>query len=264
VSGPDLDLLAAHLDAETAALRDTLGGLAVDDWVLATPAPGWSIADQVSHLAYFDEAATASAAGADAFAPYLADAVRLGATLCDEVAVRFADRTPGELLGWWTTARTDMLAAMRAAGPSTRVPWYGPDFSVASALTGRVMETWAHGQDVYDALGRRHPETDALFDVARLCARTRANSYAAHGRVPPEASVAVVLAAPRGDTWTFGEGDEAIRGDAVEFCLVATQRRHRDDTALTASGPAADEWLGLAQAFAGPAGEGRAPRAATA
>jgi uncharacterized protein (TIGR03084 family) len=153
-----------------------------------------------------------------------------------------------------------MLAAMLAVSPSLRVPWYGPDFSVASALTGRIMETWAHGQDVYDAVGAAHQPTAALFDVARLCARTRPNSYAAHGRVAPDHDVVVELVAPDGATWTFGDpADERIAGRAVEFCLVATQRRHLADTALVATGPAAREWLEIAQAFAGPPGSGRAP-----
>jgi len=264
MSGPDLDALAAHLADETAAILSSIGGAGDRAWSAATPSPGWTVADQVGHLAYFDEAATASVAGQDAFAPYLAEAVALGTELCDVVAARQRARTPSELRSWWLDARATMVAAMLAAGASARVPWYGPDFSVASSLTGRIMETWAHGQDVHDALGVEHPRTSALYDVARLCARTRSNSYAAHGREAPAAGVAVVLEGPGGAWWRFGDdGGEEIRGDAVEFCLVATQRRHRADTTLVATGPAADEWLGIAQAFAGPPGAGRPPHDAS-
>ncbi|HEV3212106.1 MAG TPA: TIGR03084 family metal-binding protein [Acidimicrobiales bacterium] len=264
MSGADLDELGAHLAEETVALRDALEVAGADAWATPTPADGWSVADQVSHLAYFDEAATASVGGPARFAPYLEEATRLGASLCDVVAARTRGRPPDVLSEWWAKARAAMVAAMVLAGPSTRVPWYGPDFSVASSMTGRIMETWAHGQDVYDALGRAHPVTGALYDVARLCARTRANSYAAHGRVPPETGVAVELDAPGGARWRFGDDDgDRITGDAVEFCLVATQRRHRADTALEAEGAGAAEWLGLAQAFAGPPGAGRAPSGRT-
>jgi uncharacterized protein (TIGR03084 family) len=260
VSPPDLDALAAHLADETAALLSAIGAAGAPGWSTATPAAGWTVADQVGHLAYFDEAATASRGGPERFAPYLDEAIRLGPALCDVVAERTRARTSAELRSWWLDARAEMVGAMLAAGASTRVPWYGPDFSVASAMTGRIMETWAHGQDVYDALGVAHPGTPALYDVARLCARTRANSYAAHGREVPDAHVIVVLAAPDGSTWRFGEeGPQEIRGDAVEFCLVATQRRHRADTSLVATGEAAAEWLEIAQAFAGPPGAGRAP-----
>ena len=260
MSGPDLGVLAGHLDEETTAVLGAIDRASDAAWSSPTPSPGWSVADQVAHLAYFDEAATASVRGREHFAPYLDEAVTLGTALCDDVAARLRDRTPSELRGWWLEARTAMVASMHAAGPSTRVAWYGPDYSVASAMTGRIMETWAHGQDVYDALGVAHPVTGALYDVARLCARTRANSYIAHGRSAPSTAVEVALVAPGGQVWTFGddggEGD-AITGDAIEFCLVATQRRHRDDTALVAVGAAAHEWLGLAQAFAGPPGAGR-------
>ena len=259
MSGPDLGVLAAHLEAETDALLAALDAAPEMAWTRPTPAAGWTVADQIGHLAYFDEAATASIQGPDAFAPYLEEAVELGASLCDVIAERLRDRSPAELRAWWSAARATIVSAMRAAGPSARVPWYGPSFSVASAMTGRIMETWAHGRDVYDALGATPVVTPALYDVARLCARTRANSYAAHGRTPPAVEVAVVLTAPDGSRWRFGDdAPEEIRGDAVQFCLVATQRRHPADTDLVATGPAAAEWLGIAQAFAGPPGPGRA------
>jgi hypothetical protein len=46
---------------------------------------------------------------------------------------------------------------------------------------------------------------------------------------------------------------------AYDFCLLVTQRRHRDDPDLVATGPDADRWLDIAQAFAGPPGNGREP-----
>jgi uncharacterized protein (TIGR03084 family) len=264
MSGPDLDQLAAHLLEETDVLVDVLESLAPDRWSTPTPSAGWSIADQVSHLAYFDGAATTSVLDPAGFAELQREAVAAGASLCDEIAARFRDRSSDDLLAWWREARTAMLTAMLSAGPSRRVPWYGPDFSVASALTGRIMETWAHGQDVYDALGVPHATTAALYDVARLCARTRANSYAARGMTVPDGDVVVELESPSTTTWTFGEPATAqITGSAVEFCLVATQRRNLADTSLVASGPIAREWLEIAQAFAGPPGPGRAPLDAT-
>jgi uncharacterized protein (TIGR03084 family) len=263
VSGADLDALESHLNDETEALRGALARAGASGFAAVTPSPGWSVADQVSHLAYFDDAARTSVLDPEGFAVFRDEASRLGVGLCDDIASRYRTHSPVALLSWWREARGTMLDAMHAAGTSARVPWYGPTYSVASALTGRIMETWAHGQDVYEALGEDHPVTPALFDVARLCARTRANSYAAHGRVAPEREVAVELEAPDGTTWRFGDAGELVRGDAVEFCLVATQRRHHADTSIVASGPDAAEWLALAQAFAGPPGDGRPPRVAT-
>jgi uncharacterized protein (TIGR03084 family) len=255
----DLELLLAHLDAETTSLTGVLDGLDASRWTAPTPSPRWTVADQVSHLAYFDEAATTAVADPARFAGYRDEALRLGTGLPDDVAARHRATPPAQLLEWFVGARRAMVAALRAAPGSIRAPWYGPDLSVASMLSGRIMETWAHGQDVFDAFDTVHPVTDALYDVARLCARTRANSYVTHGRTPPAGEVLVELVAPDGTTWRFGDASaDQIRGDAVEFCLIATQRRHLDDTSLVATGDPAREWLSIAQAFAGPAGAGRA------
>ncbi|MEK7446600.1 MAG: TIGR03084 family protein, partial [candidate division NC10 bacterium] len=43
----------------------------------------------------------------------------------------------------------------------------------------------------------------------------------------------------------------------VDFCRVVTHRRHVEDTGLTLVGPAAREWMLVAQAFAGPPAPGR-------
>jgi uncharacterized protein (TIGR03084 family) len=127
------------------------------------------------------------------------------------------------------------------------------------------METWAHGQDVADTLAVIRTPTARLRHVAYLGVRTFGHSFAAHGRPEPATPVRVDLVAPDGGTWSFGPADAADRvtGPAVDFCLLVTQRRHRSDLELTATGPIADEWLDVAQAFAGPPGAGREPSGAS-
>ncbi len=134
--------------------------------------------------------------------------------------------------------------------------------SAASSLTARIMETWAHTQDIADALGVTREPTGRLRHVAHIGVGARAFSYAVHGKTPPEAPVRVELTGPDGRLWTWGPQDAADRvtGPALDFCLLVTQRRHRDDLALTIEGPAAAEWMAIAQAFAGAAGTGRARR----
>jgi uncharacterized protein (TIGR03084 family) len=135
--------------------------------------------------------------------------------------------------------------------------------SAASALTARIMETWAHGQDVADALDVRREPTARLRHVAHIGIGARAYSFVVNGRQPPESPIRVELAAPDGGTWTWGPGDadDRVVGPAMDFCLAVTQRRHPTDTSVQVSGPVATEWMSFAQAYAGPAGTGRPPSA---
>ena len=153
-----------------------------------------------------------------------------------------------------------MVEAFAGVPAGTKVPWYGPPMSPASFATARLMEYWAHGQDVVDALGVVRVPTGRLRHVCHLGFRTRAFAYANRGRTAPDVPVQVVLTAPDGGRWTYGEGEQRITGTAEDFALLVTQRRHRDDTGLVAEGDAADGWLDVAQAFAGPPGPGRAKR----
>ena len=165
------------------------------------------------------------------------------------------------MLGWWRGARLDLLAAATGADPKQRVPWYGPDMSVMSFITARVMETWAHGVDVSDAFGVPVEASDRLRHVAHIGFGARGFSYMVNGRDLPGDPVELVLTSPGGEQWRWGPGDAAdrVEGSALDFCLLVTQRRHRDDTELRVTGPLAEEWIGIAQAFAGPPGGGRAP-----
>jgi uncharacterized protein (TIGR03084 family) len=165
-----------------------------------------------------------------------------------------ADRTGSQVLAWWRKERARMLAAFRSRRPKDRIPWFGPDMSALSFATARLMETWSHGRDVADTVGVPWPPTGRLRHVAHIGVSTRAWSYVNRGLAPPEGPVRVELVAPSGELWTWGPADAADRltGSAEDFCLAVTQRRRPEETGLSASGPLAEEWLGLAQAFAGP------------
>jgi uncharacterized protein (TIGR03084 family) len=132
--------------------------------------------------------------------------------------------------------------------------------SMTSFVTARLMETWAHGQDVLDAIGHQPIVSNRLRHVAFIGVRARPFAYVNRGLEVPDGDVRVELTAPDGDTWTFGESStDVVRGSALDFCLVVTQRRHRADTDLVIEGPLAEGWMSIAQAFAGPPTDGRAP-----
>lgn len=253
--------LADDLAAESAELRSVLAGLDAGGWRRPTPAAGWTVADQVSHLAHFDEAAVRSAVEPDAFRAEVARSLAGGGTDPDTIAAGYRHLSGPELLAWFDTARGRVVEVFRGLDPSLRVPWFGPPMSAASSLTARIMETWAHGQDVADALGVRRTPTARLRHVAHIGVGARAFSYALHGRELPDAPVRVELTAPDGALWTWGPQDAAdrISGPALDFALLVTQRRHRDDLALEITGPHAREWAEIGQAFAGAPGAGREP-----
>ncbi len=257
----DMTALTADLAAESADLDRVLAALPDDAWSTPTPAAGWSVADQVVHLAHFDETATAAAVDPDRFRTDAATLMGHGDDFTEVVTRDNRRRTPTDLLAWLRTARAEYLRVFAAMDAGTTLPWYGPPMSAASSVTARLMETWAHGQDVVDAVGAIREPTSRLRNVAHLGVATYGWSHRVHGQEPPTTPVRVELTAPDGAQWTWGPADAADRvtGSALNFCLLVTQRRHRADLALVATGPVADRWLDVAQAFAGPPGSGREP-----
>jgi uncharacterized protein (TIGR03084 family) len=260
----DLDQVRADLLAEQASLDDVVAGIPDEAWDTPTPSPGWTVADQIAHLAYFDGTATLAIEDPDAFNASVGElltAAGEGSEALD--ALTLARGTPpAELLARWRGNRARLADAAARLDDSARVPWYGPPMGAKSFLTARLMETWAHGQDVVDALGAQRPATDRLRHIAQLGYITRGWSYRNRGLEVPEGDVRLELTAPSGETWTWGpEGAaDVVRGPALDLCLVVTQRRHPHDTALEVTGEVARDWLERAQAFAGPPTDGPAPR----
>jgi uncharacterized protein (TIGR03084 family) len=250
----------ADLRAEGAAVDALVADLPAPAWASPTPAPGWTIADQIGHLAWTDELACTAVTDPDRFQRLIADAAR-DAQVVDRAAHERAALPPARLLASWRAGRHELSEALLAVPAGSKLVWFGPPMSATSMATARLMETWAHGLDIADALGTSIPATARLRHVAHLGVRTRDFAYAVRGRTPPAAQFRVELTAPDGDEWTWGPADSAqrVRGPALDFCLLVTQRRHRADLALEAVGSDADEWLDIAQAFAGPPGTGRRP-----
>lgn len=246
--------LIADLDAEQRALDAVVAPLPDDEWALATPSPGWAVAHQIAHLLFFDRAAALAIVDPEAFAAHRTELLAGGSGDggIDDSADA-ASLAPAELLDAWRDGRRRLAEAAAGLADGDRVEWYGPSMSARSFLTARLMEAWAHGQDIVDAVDGERPATDRLRHVAQLGVITRRWSYINRGLTVPEADVRVELVAPSGARWEWGptRADDLVRGGAEHFCLVVTQRRHVDDTDLQVEGPAAHGWLERAQAFAG-------------
>ncbi len=258
----ELNALVADLRAESDEIDALVRDLPADGWARPTPADGWTVAHQIAHLAWTDERALLAATDPEGFTAEFAGHAARAATegldgVVDAEAAKEAARP--DLLDWWRAGRDKLAATLLDVPAGTKLPWYGPPMSAASMATARLMETWAHGQDIADALGVRRTPTERLRHVAHIGVRTRDFAYLVRGRQAPAEQFRVELMGPGDELWTWGPADAAQRvtGPAPEFCLLVTQRVHRADTALVAVGADADAWLDIAQAFAGPPGAGR-------
>lgn len=253
----------AALGALNARLDHLVDAAGPDAWATGTPAAGWDVGMQIAHLAWTDEVSVTAIRDADAFRSVVDTAMADPTGFVDAGAAEIAATGREEVLARWRLARGELADALKAADPGVQIPWFGPPMRPKSMTTARIMETWAHGIDVADALGVSL-EGDSAFvsalpHVARLGFRTRGFAYLMNGLEAPASEVHVALTLADGTVLEFGpaDADQRVTGPALDFCLLVTQRVHLDDTALEAVGQDALGWLRIAQAFAGLPGGGR-------
>ena len=256
-----MDELLDDLVAEQRYLDAALAATTEDVWERPTPCDGWLVRDVIAHLAEVDDGATAVAAGAPQYAgsrERSADGTRSSG----QDRARYMSRI--QLVDWWRAARDRLDAALRPVDAKTRLPWAGPPMSARSFATARLMECWSHGLDALDGAGIAHVDSDRLRHIAHLGFITRGFAYQTRGLEPNTEPLRVDLRLPSGAPWSRGPEDapSTVRGDAGDFCRVATQRIHYRDTGLSWHGAAAEEFLQVAQTFAGPPGSGRPQRSA--
>lgn len=253
--------VADDLRAEARSLQDIVESMSPADWTTPTPAAGWTVQDQVNHLAYFDDALVLAVTDPARFRLESAALTAPGDDFPDRLVRGQRDLFPQESAAWFARSRAELLVLADDAPAGQRIPWYGPDMSITSALTARLMETWAHGEDVADALAIVRIPTDRLRHIAHLGIATREFSFRLRGLPPPTDDFFVQLQAPGGNEWRWGAptAGQRVSGTALDFCLVVTQRRHLSDTTLTVVGEQATGWMSIAQAFAGLPGPGRDP-----
>jgi uncharacterized protein (TIGR03084 family) len=260
------------LIAEQDDLDDVVASLSPDDFSLATPSPRWTVADQLGHLAFFDHTAALAISDPDGFAAHRAELFATPApenTDLDEATLgEYRAMDPAELVAAWRAARAELASAAATLGEKDRVEWYGPSMGAKSFLTARLMEAWAHGQDIADTIGASRAPSERLVHIAQLGFITQKWSFLVRGEEPLPVEVAVVLDVPgaaAGDQWTFGPADapDRVSGRAEDFCLVVTQRRNVADTDLRVVGEHAERWMANAQAFAGGPTSGPEPTGVT-
>ena len=249
----------ADLAAEGDRLESLVAPLTDDQWRTPTPAQGWDIATQIAHLAWTDKVAVLAATDSQAWDAVVLKAIEDPTGFIDVVSLEEGLAAPGELLARWRRARPALSKTLRDYPEGEKLPWFGPPMSPTSMATARFMETWAHALDVAEALGVAPEPTDCVKHVVFLGTITRKFAFVTNNLRVPDQDVFVSLTLPSGVQWEHGSPDAAntVTGSAYDFALRVTQRRHRDDLDLIATGDVADLWLDIAQAFAGPPGGGR-------
>jgi uncharacterized protein (TIGR03084 family) len=252
---PTVEELCRDLTEEHDALHSLLVDLREEDWVKPTPAAGWDVRDSLSHLCYFDETAALAASDPEMFEIHkrqLHEEFRARNT--PDIALGRSIAHPRELLDRWQCGRRAYIEAILKVAPKSRVPWYRLPMSAASLTTARIMEAWAHGTDIRDALGAPTVPTSRLRHVCHIGYLARAYTFVAHEIDDPGDAVRLSVRAPDGVDWLWGpeNASNRIAGDAIEVAMIFTQRRHYSRTSVQATGSVATQWLGIAQAFAGP------------
>lgn len=240
------------LRQEGEALYELLCTLKQDDWPGITPFKNYSVYDVIAHLHTTDVAATVALKDADGFREMVRSGNRAIAITGPKAQL------PGlsdgvELRETWHRDLNELCDLLDNVDIKLRVPWFGPDMSVRMFASARQMETWSHGQDIYDLVRAPRSHADRLKNIAQIGVRTFGWTFANRGLEVPQPPPYVRLTAPSGALWEWNDpsDENCVIGDAVEFCRVVTQGRNIQDTKLNVVGETATRWMEVAQCFAG-------------
>ena len=252
--------VASDFVEETRSLYQLVKDLEPAELEAVTQFKGWSILDVISHLHVWNVAAFLSLTDPDEFANFygkVSATIEQGGTLRDFESGYIGTLQGPAVVQMWNVFAEALGGAFSLTDPKQRVPWAGPSMSARSSISARLMETWAHGHEVFDLLGTQRNETDRIKNIAVLGVNTYGWTYACRGSKPLGPLPRITLTAPSGEVWEWGEADESasVTGSAQEFCQVVTQTRNIADVNLVVEGAAAVDWMSKAQCFAGAAND---------
>lgn len=251
--------ILSDLVAEQQALDQFLQRINERQWVLPTSAPGWSIKDTVSHLAYSERfAARVLAEGASVLSGVKLDEIdewtALGIKEGREMRYQ-------QVIEWWRNSRADVVDALSRMDGTDRVPWLAGDMSARAFATLRLMETWAHGLDVKDAMEglltydeeEEDPTADSprIRHIAWLAHRMLPFAFAQAGEEFPESGIRLELMGPSYSRWVFGPEDakDIIKGVAGDWCRIAVHRMDSAAGTLKTEGDKAETAIKVARTY---------------
>lgn len=249
---------------ESDALHELVRNFSDRDFERPTLFKAWTINDILAHLHLGNILADLALTDEDKFYRFRGDVQRIrdaGATYTEATDQKLDGLRGAALRITWRERYHAVAENFAAADPKARVKWVGPDMSVRSCISARLMETWSHGQAIYDLSGVERTDTDRIRNIVVLGINTFGWTFANRDEKPPSEKPYVCLTAPSGATWQWNDPSQVNRidGSAAEFCQVVTQTRNIADTALVTRGESAGRWMAVAQCFAGPPRDPPAP-----
>jgi uncharacterized protein (TIGR03084 family) len=224
------------LDTELARIDGILDGLSEEQWLAASGAPPWTVADVVLHLAQTNEFVVASCSGGER-----GTRIDLAGPSVDAVMDTLVerDRAPyDEVFARWRASVADSSSALRAADAGRPLQWVAAPLKPASLATTRLAEHWAHALDITGPLDIQYDDTDRLRHIAWLAHRSLPYAFAVAFPGTDVPSVYAELTGPDADTWCFGApgADVTVTGPAGDWCRLGAQRLSPDQTTLMTTG----------------------------
>ncbi len=255
---------ALDFEEESKALHNLLQDLDEADFEQETLFKSWTINDVIGHLHMFNVAAELSLKDEPAFLKFsegLMEALNEPGGMLGFTNAWLDGLKGRALFAAWIENSVSMARAFEPIDPKRRLKWIGPDMSALSYVTARLMETWAHGQAIYDLCGVERENHDRIRNIAVMGVNTFGWTFRNRELPVPEPAPYVRLIAPSGAIWEWNDpaAGSRVEGEAVAFCQVVTQVRNVADTELVATGDTAEQWMALAQCFAGPPNDPPAP-----
>ncbi len=251
---PDLAAVINDLRVEGDELYTFLLTIDEEDWGRATTFKNWTVNDVVQHLYFGDYLGMTSHKNGADFLTFMATVQASNQSLVDYTRAWLKGESGVVMLERWHGQFSQMCDLFAASDPGMRLTWAGPDMGLKMFATARLMETWAHGWEIYDLLKASREHTDRIRHVAAIGVKTYGWTFANRDMEPPGSPPYLKLNSPSGANWEWNtpQDDNRITGEAVEFCQVVTQVRNIADTDLAIKGEPAKQWMAIAQCFAGP------------
>ena len=229
--------ILSDLVAEQQFLDQFLQRIPLKDWDKKTRSVGWTIRDTISHLADSEELAASVMTGE-------ADLTRYRSTpdldsLRQEAVDKGRKMRPQDVIEWWRGGRAKVVEPLSHMGPEHRLEWIAGSMSARTLATTRLMETWAHGLDIYEALGAEIEDTPRIRHICWLGWKSLPYAFklAGHDYVP----IRVEVIGPGYVKWVYGPDDaeNLIKGSAADWARLSVRRATVKDTRLKVTGEAA-------------------------